>query len=234
MKTGDQLSTTQKIRRIEKICKATIVIAMLMLGISSAFAGEPSEPHDANAMWVEPSTVDLTGRSVGYLFNVTVWVNSSLEECASWEFMLIYDKTLLKATGCGYTAGGKSQFFENINTLVLDPSFADINVTHAYVLHAELWGMSGPYRGPGYGSLSWIEFNLTAVPIDTLLVFNPDITETYIQNSDQTMISLSTYDCYVIPEFSGHLILTLMILLTLAVAILPKKIRSCVHKQGGF
>jgi len=231
MKTGDQLNNTQKIRRIEKICKAIIVIAMLMLGISSVYAGEPSEPHDANAMWVEPSTVDLTGHSVGYLFNVTVWVNSSLGECASWEFMLVYDRTLLEAVRCGYTAGGKSQFFENIATLLLEPDLVIINVTHAYVLHAELWGMSGPYRGPGYGSLSWIEFNLTAVPIDTILVFNPDVTETYLQDSDQTMIPLSTYDCHVIPEFPGHLILTLMILLTLAVAIIPKKIRSCIYKQ---
>jgi len=216
----------------------TILFALTLTQISDispAYAGDPEEPHTGDAMWIEPSSIELSTDtvSVGYKFNITVWINLTLDS-ASWEFKLIYDKTLLKATGCGYTAGGKSQFFENINTLVLDPSFADINVTHAYVLHAELWGMSGPYRGPGYGSLSWIEFNLTAVPIDTLLVFNPDITETYIQNSDQTMISLSTYDCYVIPEFSGHLILTLMILLTLAVAILPKKIRSCVHKQGGF
>jgi len=40
----------------------------------------PMEPHDANAMWIEPSTVYLNwSYPVGYKFNVTFWANSSLE-----------------------------------------------------------------------------------------------------------------------------------------------------------
>jgi len=158
------------------------------------------EPHAANAMWIEPSAVELStaSASVGYRFNVTVWINLT-ETSASWEFNMIYNKNHLTATGCGYTAGIKSQFFENIATSPLPPIFGEINATHNYVLTAECW-LTGPCRNPGYGSLSWVEFEVIAVPEEgqtftstlDISTFYPE--ETYAQDSTAARIPLTVHD----------------------------------------
>jgi len=194
----------KKQKMLEVAAIITILLALTLTQISDispAYAGDPEETHAGDAMWIEPSSIELSTDtvSVGYRFNITMWINLTVDS-ASWEFKLIYDKTLLKTTGCGYTGGGKSQFFENINTLALDPSFVDINVTHAYVLHAELWGMSGPYRGPGYGSLSWVEFEVMSVPpegetyVNVLDIASSYPGDTYAQDPDQKLIPMSVFD----------------------------------------
>jgi subtilase family serine protease len=124
----------------------------------------PMEPHDANAMWIEPSTVYLNwSYPVGYKFNVTFWANSS-KETKGWQFWLIYPNAYINATRAGYTAGDKSEFFQNITTLPVSPRFKpNWNATHNRLDFGEAWLM-GPYRSPGYGSLCWVEFEVIAIP----------------------------------------------------------------------
>jgi len=179
----------------------TIVVTQFHT-ISPAYADVPDESHTAHAMWIEPSTIDLSTDtvSVGYKFNVTVWLNLTVA-CAAWEFKIGYNTNHLTATRCAYTAGMKSQFFENVTTLPLSPSFGAINITHDFVLHAELWGLSGPFRNPGYGSLAWVEFEVSAVPGEdeaytsllALVDVYPEGTETYAQDSNQNYVALNVF-----------------------------------------
>jgi len=116
-----------------------------------------------NAMWISPPTIDLTGCQVGTRFNITVYVNLDVASF-TWQFMITYNKFLLKAVRCGYTGeDNRSEFFQGLPTYSVQPVFEDFNETHAYVLHGEsLLGLVE--RAPGWGSLSWIEFEVTNVP----------------------------------------------------------------------
>jgi hypothetical protein len=210
-----------------------ITFVMLMLAIPFVRADEPTTPHSADAMWIEPSTVDLTGTSavVGYKFNVTVWINLT-ETSASWEFSLAYDKSQLNATRVGYTAGSKSDFFSGIATYSLPPSFGVYNTTHDSILCGESWN-SGPYRDPGYGSLEWVEFQVMSAPpagqtitstIGLVDVYPGGSGDTYAQQPDGTKIAVtSDYSTYTIPEFSGLAIAALLMCMA-TITILTRKL----------
>ncbi len=155
-----------------------------------------------NTMWIEPSSVNITGLSIGDKFNVTVWINLT-ESCGAWQFRLLYDKSFLNATRCGYTAGSKSDFFKDIITLPVEPVFDVENDTHDYVTHGESWMMGDP-RGSGYGSLSWIEFEIMAVPLEGEIVTTLDISTYHHPPNSKTFaldfdtmeeIPLKVYDC---------------------------------------
>lgn len=213
-----------------------ITFAVLMLAIPLVHAADPAVSHDADSMWIEPAAVDVTGTSavVGYMFNVTVWINLT-ETSASWQFVLAYNSNHLNATRIGYTGatGTKSDFFSNIATLPLTPIFSVYNTTHNSILFGELWGMAGPYRDPGHGSLAWVEFNVTAVPpsgqaftsmIGMTDVYPDGTGDTYAQQPDQSKIALTTdYATYTIPEFSGLAIVALLMCMA-TVTILARKL----------
>jgi hypothetical protein len=168
---------------VELLVFITIFAAMTpMLNlIPFAHALEPTEPQNANAMWIEPSTVELDPAmiSVGYRFNVTMWANSSLE-CKGWQFWMYYANAYLNATNTGYTAGTQSEFMQGLTTLGIAPSFkVDFNATHNRLDFGEAWLM-GDFRQPGYGSLCWIEFEVVSLPPASTAVDIPlDINEAY-------------------------------------------------------
>lgn len=144
-----------------------VVLCVAILSVFPVYAGVPTEPHNADAMWIEPSSESLTvdlQYTVGYRFEVTVCINLTFT-CSGWQFKMLYDKSHLNATGCGYTADNRSQFFEdeNITTIPVTPVFGSYNATHDYVMHSESW-ISGPMRTSGYGDLSWVEFEVLMVP----------------------------------------------------------------------
>jgi hypothetical protein len=183
----------------------TLILALAIVStqiVLIVHADTPAEPHAADAIWVEPLLIDLSTPpvSVGYKFNVTVFINLTVSS-ASWEFRLAYNKNHLNATRAGYTAGDKSDFFRNLVTLPLSPTFGAINATHNSVLSAESW-MMGPTRSPGYGSLSWVEFQVMTVPpsgetymsmIALSDVYPEGSQETYVQQPDGTKVALNAY-----------------------------------------
>ena len=146
----------------------TLLIATFLITSTNKLiyvsASEPSEPHAANAMWVEPSTIELSTDThpVGYKFNITVWINLTVT-CGAWEIKLIYNKNYLNATRTGLTAGTTSEFFQGKFVIPVMPTFGPVNATHDYVLYGEAI-LTAPYREPGYGSLCWIEFEVIAQP----------------------------------------------------------------------
>jgi hypothetical protein len=156
------------------IAWAIMLIANATTSNPSVFlvnASIPNEQHPANAMWIEPSSIELSTETydVGHKFNLTVWVNitsvpSPTQAVTAWQFAISYNKSQLNATKCGYTEGTKSQFFKNITAVPVEPQFGSLNTTHNFVMHGETW-ISGPKRTiPGYGSLSWVEFKVIAKP----------------------------------------------------------------------
>jgi hypothetical protein len=127
-------------------------------------------PHPANATWVEPATTDISGKSAGYEFNVTLWANSSIPICW-WTTDMRFDTTYLYAMGAGYTDGVTSQFFAGHATTTLPP---EINNTGGEVLCGEVLQLPSNSLVSGYGSLCWIEFMLISpVSSTTLDINNP-------------------------------------------------------------
>jgi len=186
-----------------------VVLTLLLLNMFSAVADYPSEPHDANAMWIEPSTITLytSLHSVGYRFNVTLWVNVSSvpspnQLIVAWETKIAYEKVYLNATRAGYTAGTKSQFFYNISTISVQPARGILNDTHDYLMYGESWiSGGGPMRSLGYGSLHWLEFEVLAVPapgmdiISTMGLVTTGGGRSRIWDDELNEVSFTPHDC---------------------------------------
>jgi hypothetical protein len=200
--------------RSEKTRKRILTIALVSIVLTlnqtafSARAHVLSEAHTANAMSIEPSYVNLSTdtHDIGYKFNVTIWVNitsvpSSIQVVTAWQLVISYDKSQLNATRCGYTAGAKSQFFSNITAIPLEPQFGSLNATHNFVMHGENW-VSGPKRTiPGTGSLSWVEFEIVAKPLEgqayssmiSLVTTGARVCKILDDTLDK--VSFTSYDC---------------------------------------
>jgi hypothetical protein len=164
-----------KISQIAKILACMMLLTIATFPAYRANALTPTEHHAANALWIEPSLKELnvTTTPVGYKFNATAWANCSVP-CGGWQLWLLYEKAYINATKAGYTGDGKSEFMQNVSTIPVSASFKSHNSTHNRVEIGESWAGSGSYRDPGYGSLCWIEFNVTllpTVPNDTTLSF---------------------------------------------------------------
>ena len=200
-------------------------IVFLLLNAFPIYAGVPTESHDANAMWVEPASIDLTTATVGHLFNVTVAVNITLEQLVgAWQTRLRFNSTYLHAIRADYTDVGRSNWFAGLGTVAVIPIID--NVT-GYVFHGEsLTGLE--VDNLGAGTLFWIEFNVTFVPSElTTLTFDittdyPD--ETYVLDETIQAILMTPYDSIaVIPEFSQLAMLSIFMGLALVAVVLAKK-----------
>jgi len=209
---------------MKKITKLMILFALFTIMLPmKALALEPNEPHNADAMWVEPSEIDLTTVSVGYRFNVTVWVNCS-KTCTAWQFLLYYNSTYLNATGCWYTAGTTSEFFQGLGPIPVEPTFYNDSV-----LFGESCLMN--LREPGYGSLAFVEFEVIEVPPEPL-TFELDISKAYpedtylivvLDSEEGKLEPMSVLNATVIiPEF-GPLVYIMLILTISSIAVMFKK-----------
>ena len=170
---------------------------MLMLSVIPINAAVPNEPHAANALWIEPSSID--GGAVGLhgKFNVTVWVNLTVPSY-TWQVKMLFNTTQLRAIRAGYTAGPVSDFFQGLTTVPVTPV---IDNTAGFVLHGESL-MGAIQRDPGYGSLFWVEFEVIKAPGKReTLTSELDITttypdDTYVLDPDLNPISLTPYNAH--------------------------------------
>jgi hypothetical protein len=191
--------------RMKKNYKLGILTSILLIIITTpalfSMTTAVTASHPANAMWITPSQIELnvTLISTGYKFNVTIWANCSVN-CGAWQFWLTYPKTYINATRAGYTAGTKSEFFQGINTIPVNPSFKSHNATHNRVEYGESWAGTGSLRSPGSGSLCWIEFNVTTLPTSSVNVilnfyaYTGTIKRTYLINGDTgEKVTLTAY-----------------------------------------
>jgi hypothetical protein len=129
----------------------------------------------SNKMWLEPSSIDITGRNTGYKFNVTVWANLNAPSF-TWQTTMHFDPTFLRATRVGYTSGSTSQFFAGHSTIPVTSI-----VTNSAVSTGEsLQGSDS--RPPGNGSLCWVELELIVPASGTIL--NIDNDDTFYLDGD--------------------------------------------------
>jgi len=215
---------------------ATIALLSVTLPARSM---EPTQPHLGNAMWIEPSNVNVEGQPLGYKFNLTLWINFTAiangNEIGAWQFVIAYEKAYINATRVGYTNGTISQWFKDAGvgtTMPVTPDRGSLNATHNYVLHGETW-IAGDKAAEGtYGSLSWIEFNITAIPAEistsTFSFITTGVKRCKLMNEVGTEVQ-SEFTFYtgtfIIPEFSWlSLLLGAAILTSMAVALSKKRI----------
>ncbi|MEM2971059.1 MAG: hypothetical protein QW270_01355 [Candidatus Bathyarchaeia archaeon] len=207
-----------------------IWIVVLLTSVSLVFAGVPSEPHDANAMWIEPSSLDLTTASIGHKFNLTIWLNLTTLGTATaiqgWQFNITYNTQYLNITRYALTNNNiTSELFQGITTL--GPTFS-LEEAKGFIMVAEATSIGVVKPLPCNGSLTWIEFEVANVSLEQLTIyFNFSLSETYIADDNYNYYYSPDFTTYsasaVIPEFPQHLILMLGLVLTLVAVSLTKK-----------
>jgi hypothetical protein len=133
------------------------IIFILASSPNYVVAAEPDEPHQPNALWIEPSTRVV--RTEGEKFNLTSWLNIT-EECFAWQLKILFNSTYFTVSRVGYTDGDKSDFFSDQSTITITPI---IENNQGYVIAGETL-LENNTRSPGYGSLMWIEFSLETLP----------------------------------------------------------------------
>jgi hypothetical protein len=152
--------------------------------------------YAADAMWVEPNqSIYGVGR-----FNITVWMNIT-ENVFAYQIGLHYNRTQLKCTRAGYTAGASSQFFfghtTNSPPPVIDTSF----LGNGSILSSECCSLGNDFiSGPRCASLIWAEFQILQAP-SAGQTFNGkfDISteypsNTWVEDENLNNIGITPYD----------------------------------------
>ncbi len=206
------------------VCILIAMFAVLNM-INTARAAEPTEPHPANAIWTEPSTmtIDNTTVEIGYKFNVTVWLNVTGSWAYTWQATVLFNTTYFEALRTDYTGVDKSDFFTGHTTMPVTPTIDNIGGS---VLHGET--LLGDDNETGYGSLIWVEFNLTQIPPQNHLAINFSNLDTFVLNpdlEDLTIDVINGTDIPVIPEFPQIIILLTAVVFSTVPVILKKKLR---------
>ena len=205
----------KRILRIALTIFLVAIMSTMSLAVIRIYGDYPDEPHDANAMWIEPSSLLFSTEEdgIGDTFDVTVWVNitsvpSGNNWVGSWQFFMIYDMSIMDCIDAKYTneSAGKSQFFEDINTFPGSPGYGNHNSTHDYVMFGEMWNPASPPPNPmrsipACDSLATVTFNITAVPPEGETILSIiDIStrypaSTWIADDQAGKVVLNAYDC---------------------------------------
>ena len=179
--------------RIVIILFLTFYLTLMWNTQRAASSGPVAHSHYANAIWLEPSKVNLSGAQVGSRFNITVWVNLTVQSFV-WQVTVPFNTTYFNAVRAGYTAGATSSFFAGQPTVSVNPV---INKPIGYIMFGESLLGSGVRREPGYGSLMWVEFELVEMPPQNCFTFNfskPYGEKTFILDPSLDDIPLGTID----------------------------------------
>jgi len=197
-----------------------VLLAIFLLSMAPYAAAEPSN-HPANSMWIEPPSIVLTPQnaSLGYKFNVTIWLNISNIQFYSYSIGLKYNRTQLKATRAGFT----QNFTAGHDTATAGPIIDTSYLGNGSVLATESCKGEDYIQGPKVGTLIWIEFQVIAIPPQgQTLTSQIDITtcypeDTWIMDYDLNKINLNGFNAEYtfIPEFSIVFILVMMLLISM-------------------
>jgi len=213
---------------------ASSVLMMLLICTAPAFA-QIIEPHNADAMWIEPSinNFDPSNTNVGFKFNVTVAMNFTGDTFA-WQAVIYYNATQLNATRVGATAPPSSDFMTGHSTtftkIINSSSYPVVNGSLQSVLVAETCSAPDFVPGPHSGTLLWAEFEILLAPgagenltstfdISTEYV----LTNTYVWDQTGTPYTFTPSDATYsfVPEL-GPLMIAIFMTSTLAAVILSK------------
>jgi hypothetical protein len=202
----------------------TCTTLLVLITVLFTFATSPVKALPADSMWIDPPVLDLNYRPIGFLFNVTVWLNVSTA-IHDWQFYLTYPEEFLNATVCGYTGDGKSLWSRDMPTFQVEAGFGSYQ-TYGYVVHSET--LKGNSTTCGLGSLSWVEFNLTKVADHSLFgQIRLDVNGTFasmahVLDGNLTEIPLAFGLVEIVPEFPLTSMLAVFFLVTSCVIALRK------------
>ncbi|MFW9992316.1 MAG: hypothetical protein ACFFD4_09740 [Candidatus Odinarchaeota archaeon] len=224
------------------ISSVFLVLLVVTPGNSIKFLEEftPSEPHSANAMWLEPSSV-ITAK-LGAKFNVTAYMNLT-QKSFTWQIKLSYNSTYLNATRAGYTNGSTSAFFAGHSPVSITPR---IDNEEGYILGGETL-LGSDERVPGYGSLMWVEFDLIKLPpqnhstlyfsvpygIDTFIL-SPLLEIIPLQTINDANITISqsttTTGAPSFPDINMIILVAIIIIVAVAMLVIIRRRRSKKHE----
>ncbi|MEM2994795.1 MAG: hypothetical protein QXI91_02100 [Candidatus Bathyarchaeia archaeon] len=167
--------------------KAAVLLSVVLLLLSNPLthAIVPSEPHPANAIWIEPSTITLTDYNIGDKFNITAYLNmTTLEEGANgittWQVVVYYNTTYINATRVGFTGPGYtvSELFQGKTAQPatrIEPDKKRAGCGEALI------GATNYVPVPVVASLCWIEFEVIALePQPVQFALNIDNSLTFV------------------------------------------------------
>jgi hypothetical protein len=181
----------------------TLLIAVLLLNFMMilTMAQAPLEPHNADAMWIQPSAsnFDTTNASVGFDFNITVGLNMT-EDVFAYQTVIYYNKTQLNCTRVAVTTPPTSEYFTGHATTVakgIDSS--------AYgkgsVAVSETCSGTDFIPGPRNATLFWAEFQIIIAPNPGQTLMNAfnitksyAATDTYVWDVNTNPLTLTPYD----------------------------------------
>jgi hypothetical protein len=198
-------------RKQRRLVSGFLIIFLILAMVSSPIivvASEPSEPHQPNALWIEPSTVSV--ETQGERFNLTVWLNIA-EECFAWQLKILFNSSYFNVSRLGYTDGAKSDFFSDHSTITVPPIIENIQ---GYVIAGETL-LENDTRSSGYGSLLWIEFSLSTRPNQEQFDFvfsEPYGVDTFVLDPYLDTVTMDHVDGTVISIIQSNLIRDLLIM----------------------
>ncbi|MFW9962510.1 MAG: hypothetical protein ACFFCX_03040 [Candidatus Sifarchaeia archaeon] len=223
-------------KKLKGVVTGFLLMFLIFLLINSpmyAAALESNEPHQPDALWIEPSTT--AARTAGEKFNLTVWLNIS-KECFAWQLKILFNSAQFNVSQLGYTDGEKSEFFSSHQTITITPI---INYSQGYLIVGETL-LENDTRSSGYGSLIWIEFELNSpvtsgqfdfsfsapYGVDTF-VLDPYLDTITLDHVDGAAISITQT---LLDDFLGVLIVVVIIIaiLTLVIIGITKRKRRTI------
>jgi len=139
------------------------IVGMMLLSIAGAI---PVIATPANSIYVVPSAYNFTtgAQSVGYKFNVSVWMNLNVASYA-WQVYMTFNTAFLNCTKGGYLGAGdvdstKSEYFAGLTTVPMAPAID--NVVGSVKIGESL---QGAITAPAADKrLCWVELEITAAP----------------------------------------------------------------------
>jgi hypothetical protein len=166
-----------------RAAELTLVVILLINFTVILARAAPSQPHNADAMWVEPASLSFNTNttSVGFKFNVTVAMNFT-EDVFAWQGVIYYNATQLNCTRVGATAPPTSEFMTGFGTTfskAISPgSYPPIGDLKS-VLASETCSAPDFIPGPQSGTLFWAEFQIKLAPSSGTFNSKFDISREY-------------------------------------------------------
>jgi len=178
-----------------------LLVAIILLYSSVILARpEPSQPHAADSMWVEPSSIvfNTTNASIGTEFNVTIWLNMT-EDIFAYQIGLHYNRTQLACTRSAFTNGIISDYFKGHDTWPSGPTIDTSALENGSILASETVLGRDFIPGPHSGSLIWAEFEILTVPVWGNLTSKLDISSehpirTWVEDPNLKKLIFTPYD----------------------------------------
>ena len=215
--------------------KKKIMLILAFLLITTTIISLSNNPpkiikaHSANSMWIEPASIYLTpeNASIGYKFNITIWLNISDIKFYSYSIGLLYNRTILKATKAGFTYN----FTAGHDTASAGPIIDTSYLGNGSVLATESCKGEDYIQGPKIGTLIWIEFEVTKTPEEgQTLTSLLDITtcypeDTWVMDYNLEYVELEGFNAFYqfVSEFNVLLISIATALITSLIVALKVK-----------